>query len=35
MYARAPHDEITGLANYPQVQLSAIRAAPLGHPDRR
>ncbi|HEY5845171.1 MAG TPA: DinB family protein [Microlunatus sp.] len=30
MYAPAPHDEITGLVNYLEVQLSAIRAAPLG-----
>lgn len=30
MYAPAPHDEITGLLNYLDVQLSAIRAAPLG-----
>jgi hypothetical protein len=30
MYAPARHDEITGLVNYLQVQLSAIRAAPLG-----
>ena len=28
MYAPAPHDEITGLVNYLEVQLSAIRAAP-------
>ena len=30
MYAPAPHDEITGLVSYLDVQLSAIRAAPLG-----
>ena len=30
MYAPARDDEITGLVNYLQVQLSAIRAAPLG-----
>jgi hypothetical protein len=30
MYAPAPHDEITGLVSYLEVQLSAIRAAPLG-----
>ncbi|HEU4545002.1 MAG TPA: DinB family protein [Microlunatus sp.] len=30
MYAPARHDEITGLVNYLQVQLSAVRAAPLG-----
>jgi hypothetical protein len=30
MYAPAPHDEVTGLLNYLDVQLSAIRAAPLG-----
>ena len=30
MYAPAPHDEITGLVSYLEVQLSAIRASPLG-----
>jgi hypothetical protein len=30
MYEPAPHDEITGLVNYLEVQLSALRAAPLG-----
>lgn len=30
MYPAAPHDEITGLVNYLDVQLSAIRAAPVG-----
>ena len=30
MYEPAPHDEITGLVSYLEVQLSAIRAAPLG-----
>lgn len=30
MYAPAPHDELTGLVNYLDVQLSAIRAAPVG-----
>src|SRR5690349_1579338 len=30
MYDPAPHDEITGLLRYYEVQLSALRAAPLG-----
>ena len=30
MYAPARHDEITGLVSYLEVQLSAIRASPLG-----